>query len=82
MIVIGGIIMTDVQLKKLESALVKQDAIIHQGKVIFENLTLADLGNIQYALAFVVDKLEDRTHHAMDKFRETLKKVDNVLLQF
>ncbi len=74
--------MTDAHLKKLEVALEKHDAIIHDGKVIFEDLSLADLGNIQYALAFVVDKLEDRTHHAMDKFRSTLKKVENVLLQF
>ncbi len=70
--------MTEEQLKQLE----KHDAIIHDGKIIWENITLGDLGNIQYALAFVVDKLEDKTHHAVDNFRLTLKKIDNILLQF
>ncbi len=73
----GGF-MTEKQLKELE----KRDAIIHDGKIIWENLNLGDLGNIQYALAFVVDKLEDRTHHACDNYRMTLKKIDNILLQF
>jgi hypothetical protein len=70
--------MTEEQLKKLE----QRDAIIHEGRVIFEDLTLGDLGNIQYALAFVLDKLENRDHSAQESFRATLRKVDGILMEF
>ena len=70
--------MTEAQLKELET----RDAIIHNGKVIFEDLNLGDLGNIQYALAFVIDKLESMSHKSLDNFRRTLKKVDGILFQF
>ena len=70
--------MTDEQLKQLE----KHDAIIHDGRVIFENLNLGDLGNIQYALAFVIDKFEEKSRKPLDNYRLTLKKIDNILLQF
>ncbi|HOJ49917.1 MAG TPA: hypothetical protein PKW55_03830 [Spirochaetota bacterium] len=70
--------MTEEQIKYLE----KHDAMIHNGKIIFEELTIGDLGNIQYALAFVIDKFEKNSHKTLESFRKTLKKIDDILLQY